>query len=346
MLGKNHSTYLYVRKFNYEVVLFMGDKTYRVLLYYKYVHIDNPEELTKDHLKFCKDLGLKGRILIAEEGINGTVSGTIEQTDKYMEELRHDPRFADMEFKIDEAGGHAFKKMHVRHRPEIVSLSLEDDIDPNELTGNYLEPKEFKKLLQDENTIVLDARNDYEYDLGHFRGAIRPDIKTFRELPDWVEENKDMLEGKRILTYCTGGIRCEKFSGWLKKQGFEDVNQLHGGIATYGKDPEVQGELWDGQMYVFDERISVPVNQKEHVVVGRDYFTGEPCERYVNCANPDCNKQILCSEENEHFYMRGCTHECRTTDRNLYIEEYELSEEEIQERLRKIEEYEAQTQGA
>lgn len=196
----------------------MGDKTYRVLLYYKYVHIDNPEELTKDHLKFCKDLGLKGRILIAEEGINGTVSGTVEQTDNYMEELRSDPRFKDIEFKIDEADGHAFKKMHVRHRSEIVSLRLEDDIDPNELTGNYLEPKEFKKLLEDENTIVLDARNDYEYDLGHFRGAIRPDIKTFKELPDWVKENKDMLEGKQILTYCTGGIRCEKFSGWLKKK--------------------------------------------------------------------------------------------------------------------------------
>ncbi|TFB21350.1 rhodanese-related sulfurtransferase [Filobacillus milosensis] len=320
----------------------MGDKTYRVLLYYKYVHIDNPEELTNDHLKFCKDLGLKGRILIAEEGINGTVSGTIEQTDKYMEELRQDPRFEDMVFKIDEADGHAFKKMHVRHRPEIVSLRLEDDIDPNELTGNYLEPKEFKKLLQDEDTIVLDARNDYEYDLGHFRGAIRPDIKTFKDLPEWVQENKEMLEGKRILTYCTGGIRCEKFSGWLKKEGFEDVNQLHGGIATYAKDPEVQGELWDGKMYVFDERISVPVNQKEHVVVGRDYFTDEPCERYVNCANPECNKQIICSEENEHFFMRGCTHECRTSKRNLYIEEHDLSEEEVQEQLRKIEEYEAQ----
>ena len=277
------------------------EKPYRVLLYYKYVKIENPEEFTQQHLKFCKELGLKGRILIAEEGINGTVSGTVEQTNKYMETMHQDPRFADLWFKIDEADGHAFKKMHVRHRPELVTLRLEEDIDPNELTGHYLKPKEFYEMMQKENTIIIDARNDYEYDLGHFEGAIRPDIKAFRELPDWIRKNREMLEGKRILTYCTGGIRCEKFSGWLKKEGFEEVYQLHGGIVTYGKDPEVKGKKWNGKCYVFDERISVPINQVEHVVVGRDYFTGEPCERYVNCANPECNKQILCSERKRTF---------------------------------------------
>ncbi|MCM3584297.1 rhodanese-related sulfurtransferase [Mesobacillus maritimus] len=318
----------------------MENTSYRVLLYYQYVLIENPEEFTAEHLQFCKDLGLKGRILVASEGINGTVSGTVAQTEKYMETMKNDPRFADMVFKIDEADGHAFKKMHVRHRPELVTLRLEDDINPLELTGNYLEPKEFFEKMQDDNTIVIDARNDYEYDLGHFRGAVKPDIKAFRELPDWIRENKEMLEGKQILTYCTGGIRCEKFSGWLKKEGFEDVSQLHGGIVTYGKDSEAQGQLWDGQCYVFDGRISVPVNKVEHVVVGKDYFTGEPCERYVNCANPECNKQILVSEENEHFYMRGCTHECRTHPRNLYVKEHGLTEEEVELRLKKIAERE------
>ncbi|HWO78368.1 MAG TPA: rhodanese-related sulfurtransferase [Bacillus sp. (in: firmicutes)] len=312
-------------------------KQYRVLLYYKYVQIDNPEEFAKSHLKFCKEIGLKGRILVANEGINGTVSGTIEQTNKYMETMKQDPRFADMVFKIDEADGHAFKKMHVRPRPELVTLRLEDDIDPNELTGEYLSPKEFYKRMQEENVVVLDARNTYEYDLGHFRGAIRPDVETFRDLPKWVRENKHLLEGKKILTYCTGGIRCEKFSGWLKKEGFEDVGQLHGGIVTYGQDPEVQGELWDGSLYVFDERISVPVNRKEHVVVGRDYFTGEPCERYVNCANPECNKQLLMSEESEHKYMRSCSHECRVHPRNRYVVEHQMTQEQINERLQKIE---------
>lgn len=313
-------------------------KPYRVLLYYMYVPIENPEIFAKKHLEYCKEIGLKGRILVAAEGINGTVSGTVEQTDMYMEMMNEDPRFSEMVFKIDEAEHHAFKKMHVRPRNELVTLRLEDDINPNELTGRYLSPKEFYEKMQEEDTVILDARNDYEYEVGHFRNSIKPDIKSFRELPEWVRENKEMLEGKKILTYCTGGIRCEKFSGWLVKEGFEDVAQLHGGIATYGKDSEVQGELWDGQLYVFDERITVPVNRKEHVIVARDYFTGEPCERYVNCANPECNKQIIATEESEHKYLRGCTHECRVTPRNLYVKEQNLSEAEVAERLKGIEE--------
>ncbi|QCJ42787.1 rhodanese-related sulfurtransferase [Bacillus sp. S3] len=310
---------------------------FRVLLYYKYVSIENPEETANEHRQFCTDLGLMGRIIIAAEGINGTVSGTIEQTDAYMKYMDEHPLFAGTIFKIDEATEHAFKKMKVRYRSELVTLRLEDDVDPNTLTGKHLKPKEFFEQMQNEDTVVIDARNDYEYDLGHFRGAVRPDILNFRDLPQWIRENKQEFEGKKILTYCTGGIRCEKFSGWLLKEGFEDVSQLDGGIVTYGKDPEVQGELWDGQLYVFDERISVPVNQKEHVIVGKDYFSGEPCERYVNCANPECNKKILCSEENEHKHLRSCSHECRVHPRNRYVLAHGLSEEEVTERLMAIE---------
>jgi UPF0176 protein len=313
------------------------NQEYRVLLYYKYVPIENPEEVTQEHLDACKELGLKGRIIIAAEGINGTVSGTIEQTDAYVKYMDEHPLFAGTIFKIDEATEHAFKKMRVRCRPELVTLRLEDDVDPHVLTGKHLKPKEFFAEMQKEDTVVIDARNDYEYDLGHFRGAVRPDILNFRDLPEWIRENKQEFEGKKILTYCTGGIRCEKFSGWLLKEGFEDVSQLEGGIVTYGKDPEVQGDLWDGQLYVFDERISVPVNQKEHIIVGKDHFTGEPCERYVNCANPECNKKILCSEENEHKHLRSCSHECRIHPRNRYVAQHGLSEEEVQERLTAIE---------
>ncbi|HFJ9507070.1 oxygen-dependent tRNA uridine(34) hydroxylase TrhO [Bacillus cereus group sp. MYBK245-2] len=312
-------------------------KPYRVLLYYMYTTIENPEEFAAEHLAFCNSLELKGRILVAKEGINGTCSGTVEQTEKYMEAMNNDPRFDGIVFKIDEADGHAFKKMHVRPRPELVTLRLEDDINPHEITGKYLEPKDFYEAMKQEDTVIIDARNDYEFDLGHFKGAIKPDIESFRELPDWIRENKEVLEGKKILTYCTGGIRCEKFSGWLVREGYEDVSQLHGGIVTYGKDPEVQGELWDGQCYVFDERIAVPVNQKEHVIVGKDYFTGEPCERYVNCANPECNKKILCSEENEAKYLRACSHECRVSPRNRYVIQHELTEEQVATALEKIE---------
>lgn len=299
-----------------------------------YVPIENAEEFRDEQFALCEELELKGRILVASEGINGTVSGTVEQTNRYMEVMKQDPRFSEMVFKIDEADEHAFKKLRVRHRPELVTLRLENDINPLETTGNYLSPKEFFEAMQQEDTVVIDARNDYEFDLGHFRGAVRPDIRNFRELPNWIRENKEMFEDKKVLTYCTGGIRCEKFSGWLKEEGFEDVSQLHGGIVTYGKDPEVQGELWDGQCYVFDERISVPINQKEHVIVGKDHFDGQPCERYVNCANPACNRKILASEENEHKYLRSCSHECRVNPRNRYVKEHGLTDEEFAQRVK------------
>lgn len=310
---------------------------YRVLLYYQYVPIEDGETFAQKHLADCKELGLKGRILVADEGINGTVSGTIEQTNAYMELMKNDPRFSTTIFKIDEAEQNAFKKMHVRYRPELVNLSLEDDVNPLELTGAYLDPKEFREAMLDENTVVIDARNDYEFDLGHFRGAIRPEIRSFRELPQWIRDNKEQFMEKRVLTYCTGGIRCEKFSGWLVREGFKDVGQLHGGIATYGKDPEVQGDLWDGQMYVFDSRIAIPINQKEHVIVGRDWFDESPCERYINCGNPECNRQMLASEENEAKYLGACSHECRVHPNNRYIKAHQLSNQEVQERLALLE---------
>ncbi len=312
-------------------------KDYRVLLYYKYEPIEDPDKFVEEHLAFCKSTGLKGRILVSSEGINGTVSGTVEQTEQYKDYVHSLPGFEDLWFKEDEADDYAHKKMHVRHREEIVSLRLEDDIDPEELTGEYLEPKEFKEAILDEDTIVLDTRNDYEYDLGHFKGAIRPEIRNFRELPEWVMENKEKFMDKKVVVYCTGGVRCEKFSGWMLREGITDkVGQLHGGIDTYGKDPETKGELWQGSMYVFDERISVPINQVEHTVVARDHFDGKPCERYVNCTNPDCNEQVIMSEENEHKYLRGCTAECRKHPRNRYVKEHNFSEAQWEERLNAI----------
>ena len=153
--------------------------------------------------------------------------------------MHADERFKDMTFKIDELRPCIQKKMHVRPRKEIVALGLEDDVDPRVTTGKYYSPSEFKAALEDDDTVILDARNDYEFDLGHFRGAIRPDI-TLQRFTRLIRENKEKLDGKNIVTYCTGGIRCEKFSGWLVKEGFENVGQLHGGIATYGKDPETK----------------------------------------------------------------------------------------------------------
>ncbi len=296
---------------------------YKVLLYYKYVLIDNPESFMEEHRAVCEEIGVKGRIHIAFEGINGTVSGTPEQTEQYMTTLRLDPRFSDVQFKIEESDEHAFKKLKVKVKPEIVNLKLEDDVNPNDLTGNHLSPKEFLEAMQDEDVIILDARNTYEYDLGHFRNAIRPDIETFRELPDWVRENLSQFKEKKILTYCTGGIRCEKFSGYLVKEGFQNVSQLEGGIISYGYDPEVEGRLWDGKLYVFDERISVPVNRTDDAtVVGKCYYCEQPEERYVKCGNPDCNKHLLLCEDCEHEHHRSCSGECQKHPANRYVKEH------------------------
>lgn len=294
-------------------------RPYRVLLYYHYVTIEDPKLFAEEHLHFCKELGLKGRILVGKEGLNGTVSGTVEQTQTYMDTLHQDPRFKDMPFKIDETDGHVFKKMHVRPRKEIVALKLDDDIDPHKMTGKHLKPKEFYKEMQNEDVLLIDARNDYETQIGHFHDAILPNIRNFRDLPNWIEKNLSDYKDKKVLTYCTGGIRCEKFSGYLLRAGFTDVSQLDGGIVEYGKDPEVQGKSYDGKCYVFDQRISVPVNRTdEDVIVGHCAHCGKSCDRIVNCANPECNKQFICCEECEKTHHRSCSDACDHHPRNRY----------------------------
>ncbi|MFC5452077.1 oxygen-dependent tRNA uridine(34) hydroxylase TrhO [Paenibacillus aestuarii] len=288
-----------------------SEAPYRILLYYKFVTVEDPEALAKEHLAFCKKLGVKGRILIAREGINGTLSGTVEQTDAYMKMMRQMPLFKDIVFKIDESDKHAFQKIFVRPKKELVTFRLEEDVNPNDLTGTHLKPKDFYEKLQQEDVIVLDGRNNYEFDIGHFRGAIRPEVETTKEFPEWIRNNLQEYKDKPILTYCTGGIRCEKLSGFLIKEGFKEVYQLDGGIVTYGQDPEVQGRLFDGKCYVFDERISVPINRtEEDVVVGKCHHCGKPEDRYINCANDYCHLQHIvceaCEEEHNHFCSKEC----------------------------------------
>ena len=292
---------------------------YRVLLYYQYVPIEEPVSFARYHQLFCANLGLLGRILVAAEGINGTVSGTVEQTTRYMEAMHADPRFATMQFKIDPAEHHVFRKLKVKPRAELVTMRLDHDLDPRERTGRRLRPAEFHDALQRDDVVVIDARNSYEYDIGHFRGALRVDIKTTREFPDWVREHLADQKDKTVLTYCTGGIRCEKFSAFLLEEGFKNVAQLEGGIITYGKDPEVQGHLFDGKCYVFDERASVEINHTpEATVVGRCMHCNQPSERFVNCANTDCDNQYICCVACEFEKRRSCSVECTQAPRHEF----------------------------
>jgi UPF0176 protein len=235
---------------------------FHVLLFYKYVFIHDADALAREHLAFCQKLGVRGRVLIAEEGINGTVSGTPEQCAAYMAELRLDSRFEDVWFKCDAADGHVFSAMHVRTKKELVTLR-EDAPDPNVQTGRYLSPAEWREIMQREDVVILDGRSDYEWDAGHFEGAVRPHVQSFREFPAWIREHFSEYKDKTVLTYCTGGIRCEKLTGFLLQEGFRDVAQLHGGIVHYAHDETVRGEGFVGRCYVFDGRVSIPVDKRD-----------------------------------------------------------------------------------
>lgn len=294
----------------------MQEPHFQILLYYCYTPIEDPDAFASEQRELCERLGLLGRILIAWEGLNGTVSGESAATQYYMEAMREDPRFQKMAFKVDPAEGHAFPRLSVKARGEVVTLGLdrEEDIDPNAISGKKLEPRQWMEMLESgaEDLVVLDGRNTYEADLGRFQGAICPEIEHFRDFPKWFEEHRSELEGKRVMTYCTGGIRCEKLSGFLLKEGIEDVYQLDGGIIRYGHDEETAGRYFDGRCYVFDQRVGVDVNHTEtHRVVSRCEVCGGLSDRYVNCAFPSCNRQHFRCEVCEQREGRACSPECR-----------------------------------
>lgn len=293
---------------------------FQVLLYYKFVLIADPESFAKDHLSLCKDIGLLGRILIAPEGINGTVSGTEEQCAVYMDAVHSDPRFADLWFKIDNVEQPAFKKMFVRTKKELVTFNADHVTDPATKTGTRLSPLQFHEMLQRDDVVVLDGRTDYEYDIGHFRGAMRPPIDSFRLFPEWIKENLGHLKDKHIITYCTGGIRCEKLTAYMLEENFANVYQLDGGIVSYGKDPEVKGALWDGFCYVFDERILVDINHTDdHRSTANCYHCDAPAEKLVNCANVLCHRQHPVCSKCEEQMQRSCSVECMHAERREVV---------------------------
>lgn len=279
-------------------------KAYQTLLYYCYSHIEDAEQYAADHLKFCKDLGLTGRIIIADEGLNGTVSGTIEQCKQYMDYIYADGRFNATEFKIDEVDTPSFMKMHCRYKAEIVHSGLRDPniINPTKKTGKHLEPVEFMEMKDRDDVVILDVRSNYEHKMGKFKNAITLDIDNFRDFPAMINQLAQYKD-KKILTYCTGGIKCEKASALLLHEGFQDVYQLHGGIIKYGK--EAGGKDFDGKCYVFDNRIAVDVNSVNPEVVSVCYNCGTKTTKMINCANPECNEHFTQCEECG-WKMDGC----------------------------------------
>jgi len=282
-------------------------KPFRTLLYYKYARLADAEQFTKEHLAFCERIGIVGRIIVADEGINGTVSGTVVQIRKYMDKLNADPVLNGIDFKIDEVDEPSFFALHVRYKSEIVHSGFRNSksVDPTVRTGKHLDPKDFAALKDQEDVVVLDVRSKYEHELGHFKNAMRLDIDNFREFPQQLKDIEG-LKDKKVLTYCTGGIKCEKASAFLLSQGFKDVYQLHGGIVKYGK--EAEGKDFEGNCYVFDKRISVAINSVNPSVVSTCRRCGTLSTHMINCANADCNEHfVLC--EKCGFETNGCCSE-------------------------------------
>jgi UPF0176 protein len=282
-------------------------KAFRVILYYFYAPITDTEGYRDEHHIFCVDNNLLGRIIISPEGINGTVSGTPEDCDAYMNYVRSDKRFEKVQFKVEEHEQLAFQKLHVRVKDEIVNSDL--NVDPLVRTGKHLDPSEFKQMINDPDVFLVDMRSDYEHEVGKFKGAITFDMHNLRELPDHVHEIEH-LKDRKIVTYCTGGIKCEKASAYLLEQGFTDVYQLHGGIIRYGL--EEGGENFDGKCYVFDNRITVDVNSINPTIISKCHICGTASDRMVNCANAECNTHVpVC--ENCGWAMEGaCSEACKT----------------------------------
>ncbi|MCC5920786.1 MAG: rhodanese-related sulfurtransferase [Cyclobacteriaceae bacterium] len=284
------------------------EKNYSILLYYCYAHIENVDAYREEHHVFCIENNLRGRIIIAEEGLNGTVSGTKEDCEKYMEYVLSDPRFANTDFKVESHDRHAFNKLNVRVKPEIVHVGL-PHIDPNQRTGKYVEPAQMREILEKKSDeyVILDVRSNYEHQLGKFKNALTLDIENFREFPDKVRE-LESLKDKKVVTYCTGGIKCEKASAYLLEQGFSDVYQLHGGIVKYGL--EAGGKDFEGKCYVFDGRIATDVNQVNPVIISECHVCGTKTDRMVNCANPHCNDHLPICESCGWELEGACSPEC------------------------------------
>ena len=283
---------------------------YQILLFYCYTKINNPEKFREKHHFFCIENNIRGRIIISSEGINGTVSGKIEDREKYMNNFKKNKLFKNLEFKIDNYNSNTFQKLHVRLKNEIVNSGIKN-IDVTKETGKYIEPSEFKEILNNEpkDTIILDVRSNYEHEIGKFKNAITLDLENFRFFSDKIDEiEKTIDKSKKVITYCTGGIKCEKASSFLIKKGFKNVYQLHGGIIKYGI--EEGGENFHGKCYVFDNRIVKDINKINPTVISKCLVTGEKTDRMVNCANAECNKHFPLSEKGAEKFKGCCSKEC------------------------------------
>ena len=258
--------------------------TILIVAFYKFVPLPDYRDLHGPLLTRCRQAGVRGTILLAEEGVNATIAGERESVAAVLRHLRSDPRLADLQVKQSFHTRIPFQRMKVRLKREIVAMKVAG-IDPNKRVGTYVEPLDWNSLITREDVLLIDARNDYEVRIGSFANALNPGTESFHELPAYLSEQLDPAKHKAIAMYCTGGIRCEKASAYLLRLGFEQVYHLRGGVLRYLEEVDQSDSLWQGECFVFDERVSLDHGlQKGEIVICDDCKatvkqTGEECLR-------------------------------------------------------------------
>ncbi len=288
----------------------LPSQPFRVAALYRFCRLDAFETLKAPLAAFCCGRGIKGTLILAPEGINGTVAGSATAIGELIAHLEAMPAFAGLEVKYSSASAMPFHRMKVRLKREIVTMGI-DAIDPQHSAGAYVRPQDWNALIADPETLVIDTRNDYEVSLGTFSHAVDPKTKSFREFPAWVEEHRAELNGRKVAMFCTGGIRCEKATAYIKSLGVEDVFHLKGGILKYLEEVPADESLWEGECFVFDERVSV--------THGLEEGEAELCRA--------CRRPLDSEDRASPYYVAGIScphcHEARSdADRARYAERH------------------------
>ena len=284
---------------------------YQVLLFYKYITILDPHMLMRDLRALCEKYELKGRILIAEEGINGTIEGLTGATLQFATEFMQDERFADVRIKRSVGTGQSFPKLMVKVKEEIVRTKFSQaEADPRVQTAPRLKPEDLHEWYENgKDFVVVDMRNSYEYISGHFTNAIDPGLENSRDLPEAIKA-LEPLKDKTVVTVCTGGVRCEKMSAYLMSKGFNDVYQLEDGIHAYME--KYPGKDFLGTLYTFDQRLTMDFGGAEREVIGSCKLCKAKTEQYVNCMNDSCHLHFLACVDCAPLKQVYCSSECST----------------------------------
>lgn len=280
----------------------------KIILYYKYIDINNPEEIVSWQRELCTNLNLKGRVLVAHEGINGTLGGTLENIELYKKAMLAHDLFATIDFKESSGSAEHFPRLKVQVKKEIVRLGIDPTLVSAKDAGEYLTPHQVHELINQnpENLILLDTRNDYESRVGTFNNALLPNTKTFREFPEFIDKNLDTLKDKQVVMFCTGGVRCERASAYVKlKQVAKSVYHIQGGIHTYIT--QYPNGHFRGKNYVFDGRIT---DQVTNDILTQCDHCQTPFDEYTNCINAQCNRQIIVCPSCIKDYHNTCSTRC------------------------------------